>query len=301
MKLAHEFRQASGPSAWDCHFLADRWEGPGWVEDHAESWVGQVVNGQVFTLLGQVGWLTGLWRSPSGSVYVAEGSHLRGGMHINRAEDPLHPDWKFHALPFLAMGVWGLDDQFVLAWGPKVGQRESALFCWDGKRWQEWDSPGEIIAMHGLARDFIYAVGRNGLIAWWNGGKWNTVPSFTQAVLTGIHAVSEDEVYACGDNGVMEGSVYGWSEVVESPGMVTDVAKYAGTVWLAGEEDGLLRLQGPTLEEADASLRASAFDVRERLLVTSPECLADSQDGKKFRRLPLEGFISRLSDRPPLW
>ncbi|WP_224363121.1 hypothetical protein [Hyalangium versicolor] len=301
MKLAHEFRQASGPSAWDCHFLADRWDGKGWVEDHAESWVGQVVGGRIFPLLGQVGWLTGLWRSPSGTVYVAEGSYLRGGVHINRARDPLHPSWEFHALPCLAMGIWGLSDNLVLAWGPRIDQQKPSLFRWDGAKWHEWSSPGSIIAMHGVSPELIYAVGREGLIARWDGSAWHRVPSFTEAVLTGIHVVSQDEMYACGDNGVMEGSLYGWSEVVDSPGMVVDVVRYQRQIWLAGEDDGLLTLEGPALKEAVPALHATALDARERLVVTTPELLADTVDGKDFRSIPLEAFISGISHRSPSW
>lgn len=301
MRLAHAFRRASGPSLQDCHFLADRWDGKGWVEDHAESWVGQLVEGQVFLLLGQVGWLTGLWRSPSGTVYVAEGSHRRGGVHINASTSPQRPDWKFHELPCLAMGIWGLSDQFVLAWGPRRDKEAEAFFQWDGRQWQEWASPGEVIAVHGLAPDFVYAVGREGLIAHWNGAQWRNVPSFTQAALTDVHVVSQDEIYACGDAGILEGSVYGWSELLESPGHVSSVVKHGGQVWLAGEGGGLLTLQGRKLEEAEPSLKATALEARGALLVTTPNALADSEDGKEFRRLPLEAFSSRLLGVPRKW
>jgi hypothetical protein len=291
----------SGGTVQDCHFLADRWDGKSWMEDHAESWVGQVVDGQLFTLLGQVGWLTSLWRSPSGRVYVSEGSYRRGGVHINRSDDPLHPAWEFHPLPCVVSGVFGLDDDFVLVWGPLVQKRAEAFFRWDGKRWHELPCPGEVFAVHGLSPELIYAVGTDGLIARWDGARWHTVPSFTEAAMTAVHVVSEDEMYACSDAGALEGSIYGWSEVAESPCMLMNVAKYRGQVWLAGGIDGLLTLKGNQIEPVDPSLKAARLDTRQRLVVAAPECLADSEEGKEFRRIPLDQFIARLEGVPKKW
>ncbi|AGC48159.1 hypothetical protein MYSTI_06886 [Myxococcus stipitatus DSM 14675] len=301
MKFAHVFRKASGDSAWDCHFLADRWDGKPWMEDHAESWVGQVVDGRVFTLLGQVGWLTSLWRSPSGAVYVSEGSARRGGVHINRAEDPLRPAWEFHALPCVVAGIWGLDDRFVLAWGPHSRKREEAFFRWDGQQWLELPSPGDVVAVHGLAQDLVYAVGGEGLISRWDGTQWHQAPSFTEAVMTAVHVVSEDEMYACSDAGVMEGSLYGWSEVAESPGMLMSIVKHQKQVWVAGGTYGLFNLHGNQLDEAEPRMKTMSLDARQRLVLATDTALADTEDGKQFRSIPIAEFIARTQDVPKLW
>ncbi|MFY1829210.1 hypothetical protein ACN47A_25050 [Myxococcus fulvus] len=301
MKLAHAFRRASGDSARDCHFLADRWDGKDWMEDHAESWVGQVVDGRVFTLLGQVGWLTSLWRSPSGTVYVAEGSFRRGGVHINRSEDPSRPAWEFHELPCVVSGIWGLDDRFVLAWGPHSQQRKESFYRWDGRQWHELPCPGEVFAVHGLAPDLVYAVGGEGLIARWDGARWHPVPSFTEAVMTAVHVVSKDEMYACSDAGVHEGSVYGWSEVAESPGMLMSVAKYREQVWVAGGTYGLFTLRGNELEEVEAPVKPLSLDTRKRLVMATSEGLVDTEDAKEFRTVPLADFIACVQDIPRKW
>ncbi|WP_426748094.1 hypothetical protein VZQ01_14270 [Myxococcus faecalis] len=301
MPLGHAFRKVCGPSIEDCHFLADRWDGKGWVEDEAESWVVQVSAGRMYALKSQVGWLTGLWCSPSGRVYVSQGGGARGGVHVSLGQDPTAPQWEFHPLPLLAMGVWGVDDHFVLTWGPRVDKREDGMFRWDGTAWQSIPCPGEVISVHGLSSTLVYAVGRKGLISRWDGSQWHTVPSYTRAPLTGIHVASQDEMYACGGNGVMEGSIYGWSEVVESPGMVVDVTKYHDDILVAGEGSGLLRLKGNRLELVEPSLPVTSMDSRERLVVATPEELADSLDGKAFRRKPLSEFMDLTSDIPTMW
>ncbi|AGC44069.1 hypothetical protein MYSTI_02753 [Myxococcus stipitatus DSM 14675] len=301
MSLAHAFRRVSGPSLDDCHILADRWDGKPWVEDHAESWVVQVSDGRMHALKSQVGWLTGLWRSPSGRVYVSEGGSERGGIHVSPGKDPRAPQWEFQELPLVAMGVWGVDDRFVLTWGPREDKDEEGMFRWDGRSWELIPSPGEVIQVHGVSPEFVYAVGRKGLISRWDGSRWHTVPSFTRAMLTGIHVESQDELYACGGNGMMEGSVYGWSEVVESPGMVVNVTKFRDEVLVAGAASGLLRLKGNTLEPVERSLAAMAMDSRGRLVVASPEELADSTNGRDFRRKPLSEFVALTEGVPTMW
>ncbi|AKF84847.1 hypothetical protein MFUL124B02_05395 [Myxococcus fulvus 124B02] len=291
-----------GSSIEDCHLLADRWDGKGWVEDHAESWVVQVSAGRMFALKSQVGWLTGLWCSPTGRVYVSQGSgSLGGGIHVSPGDDLSAPQWEFHELPLLAVGVWGLDDRFVLTWGPRVDKQEDGMFRWDGRAWHPIPCPGRVISVHGLAPDLVYAVGRKGLIARWDGSRWHQVPSYTQASLTGIHVAGQDEMYACGGNGVMEGSIYGWSEVVESPGQVLEVTKYKGDTLVAGANSGLLRLKGNRLEPMEPSLPVTSMDSRDRFVVATPEVLADSLDGKTFRRKPLSEFVDLTRDIPTMW
>jgi hypothetical protein len=300
MKLAHAFRWVSGPSLDGCHFLADRWDGKGWMEDHAESWIGEVVEGRPRVIKGQVGWLTGLWRSPSGRVFASEGGSLRTGVHVLEPGAP-GSELKLFPLPCLCAGVWGLSDRLVFTWGHRADRRAEGMFRWDGSQWREMPSPGRVVAMHGVHPELIYAVGAEGLIARWDGGSWHNVPSFLEWTLNAVHVVGPDEMYASGGGGMLEGTQYGWSLAVSHEGMLTDVAKHRDVVYLAGENDGLLKRVGDRLEEVDPTLKGNSLDVRGRLVVGTATTLADSDDGKQFRKVSIEAFAQLVAGVRRMW
>ena len=299
--LAYTFRVASGPSLDDCHFLADRYLGPSWSEDMAESWVGQLVDGEMHLLKGQVGWLTDLWRSNSGHVYVAEGSSLRGGVHI-AGPDPRAPQWKFHELPITCVGVWGLDDRSVFAWGDPDGDGSNGVFRWDGKGWRGLPAPGQVMAMHGAGPDHIYAVGYQGLLAKLDGSTWRRIPTHVQWDINSVHIVGPDEMYACGDGGLLEGTVHGWSVINSHDGYLRDVKKFKDAVWVADKDEGLFHLSGQKLKSVLPDLELPmSLDTRDRLLIACEQSLAETRDGKRVKTLPIAKFVAQVRQHPEQW
>lgn len=299
MKLVGGFRVARGTSLADCHFVAGRWdEHKGWDVDMSESWVAQRVGGELHVLRSEVAWYTDLWRSPSGLLFVADADQY---VHINRSIDPRQPVWESHPIPAVLTGVWGLDDSLVFAWG-SIGQ-DRLMFRWDGHRWDQVESPGHVVAMHGVSRDLVYAVGPEGLVAHYDGGPWSVLAPPTQSVLCCVLVVSANEIYVAGHSGeLFEGSAHGFSGGIAGTGGLYDLARWRGSVWGARRSAGLVRLDGAKLVECeDELLRPARLDANERLLVTCENLLAESSDGETFDAWWIDEVMAAIDHVRPMW
>ena len=301
MGLAAVLAHASGISAANCHCLALRYDRKwGFQSDFGESWVVRVEQGKVFLDHGLPGWLTGLWRSDSGAVYVSDSSRA---IWMNPApSDPRSP-WKLHRVSGFLRGVWGLNDEFVVTWGLS-GRDEFLMYRWNGKSWAEMPSPGDIYAVHGLAPDLLYAVGNQGLISRWDGHQWTRVRSPTRTILSSVFVVNEDEMYAVGaGQRVLEGSSHGWSEVAYSEEAMYGVAKLGNRVWIGATSDGLIQLQGNRLVVKSAKASAEHLEARgDALLVSCPDFIAETKDGESFQhRTDAKAVLDLMAEHPPLW
>jgi hypothetical protein len=241
-----------------------------------------------------------LWQSQSGRTFV---SVAGGGVwrFAPRVQGTQSAAPVFDELPAAIAGVWGVDSNCVFAWG-ELGN-EPKMFQWGGVRWDEIASPGKVNAVHGTARDFVYAVGADGLIARWEGAGWTTAPSPTKSMLSSVFVASQDEMYAVGAGGsVLEGSLYGWSEVLVRDSQLYAVAKWKDKVWVAGGPDGLFTLAGNKLAPYRPDVTAERFDARGTLLISAKtEILEPAEEEKKFRSSGLAGFIKLAEPLPAAW
>lgn len=302
---SHSFRAVSGPSLSDCTFLADRWNNVGgWSEDEAESWVGEAKGGRLRMLKGQLGWLTFFWRSPTGLLFASEGTSSHPALWVGRAGAGGAVTWHDTPTPFIPAGVWGLDDDFVLAWGGAGGaRRTNHLWRWDGGRWAPMAAPdGVTVDIHGPSRDLIYAVGEAGLIARLDGGAWQTIPSPTQTMLSSVFVAGEREMYACGTRGrVLEGTIYGWSELLNVELALSSVAKWRDTVYVGSAALGLQRLAGNALVPVDPDIKSHQMDARGNLLLACDDRLVETSDGSAFQSLPVDAFRAEVKPVRPMW
>lgn len=305
MPIAWTYRGVSGLSVDDFHFLADRYDDTyGWSEDMAESWVGRVVRGQMYLLLGHPGWLTRLWRAPSGRAWVSEGG-MRTGVHVEASGELLTPQWSFTPLPGVLGGVWGLDESDVFAFGQRVQQPgiHGIVHRWDGSQWAETPPPpGLFLGMHGLRPDLIYAVGDGGIVARWDGLQWVRVPAPTRSVLSSVQVVSEDEIHACGAGyRVLEGSVHGWAERIIADGPLLSLGIFQGKVLVTTGSRGIHAVEGNRLVEWAKDVPATQLDARGDLLAACPDELVVTRDGEGFTRIPIGVFREATSAFVPAW
>ncbi|HKD39535.1 MAG TPA: hypothetical protein VKB87_04510 [Myxococcaceae bacterium] len=305
MEFTHLYNTASGPAITDCCFIGQRYEKTKPFSPYAsESWVLRNYldpkSKQLICRLtyGVAGYFTMLWRAPSGTVYVAEADNR---VHISSRPEEFK-SWRQTEVPAFLRGIWGLDDSCVFAWG--VRDRVQRLLRWNGSTWTELSAPGEIVRMHGTSPDFMFAVGAKGLLARWNGQNWQQVPIRTNETLTGVFIAGPNEYYACGEGGtLLSGTAHGWRERATAPGPLHDVAVFAGSVWVAAGDAGLMRLKGTSneLEAVKPNVKALCFDVRGQLLITCSEELVGSSDGVSFGGC-CEGALERYTaNRKPLW
>ena len=281
----------SGPTIDSFTFIGQRFLAePGYKPHESESWVLNAVRKregfQISTRMATMGWLTGLWRSPSGKVFVSEATNAQ--VYLFPDIDVRNQDFSTHELEGTLTGVWGLDDSFVLTWGSTY-EGDHLIHRWNGKGWVKFPSPPfSVRAVHGTAPDFLYAVGKDGGVARFDGRSWRQFPTPTSEVLNGVFVAGPDEYYATGARGtLLEGSTAGWGKIGEAPvpgKPLLGVAKWKKTVWVAGGTLGLFRRpeKGKALEQVKASILANGFDVRKDLLISTANCVATSTDGKDF-------------------
>ncbi len=307
MAITTAYYSASGPTFDRCAFLAQRYdEEAGYTPHESECWICSAArqpDGSLrFTMhRGSTEWLTRLWRSPSGAVYV---SSANGTVHMNRDPLDLAAPWSTPQLEPALFGVWGIDDRFVLAWGTE-GQAP-AMARWDGTHWSAMPAPPfGVRAVHGLAPNLVYAVGVDGGVARWDGGAWRTFVTPTREILASVFVASPDEIYAVGNRGsILEGSAAGWGKIGVGPGLpgpLAGVAKFKGDLWVGAGQFGLLKRVGTTgqFDCVKPNIHTTDFDVRETLLMAANEVLAGSPDGKDFK-LGGRGWLLGMRASHPL-
>jgi hypothetical protein len=176
------------------------------------------------------------------------------------------------------------------------------MWCWDGRSFREIPSPGLVISLHGIAPDFVYAVGAEGMISRWDGTAWKRVPGPTRSMLSSVYVASPDEMYAVGPGRkLLQGSVHGWVEVLTAPFGLHAVTKFAGDVLVGAGLDGLHRLRRNELEPVDPDIATMRFDSRRHLLVSGREAIQESADLTKFHRVPSEAFARMVEPYQPSW
>jgi hypothetical protein len=74
-------------------------------------------------------------------------------------------------------------------------------------------------------------------------------------------------------------------------------------VWVAGGDDGLLRLKGATneLEVVKPNIHAKSFDARGNLLITTKDLIAETFDGQNFSGVGRNSIRNQRDCRTPLW
>lgn len=302
MSIEHVWGHATGTSLDDLSVLGYRYDSQ-WGMQHTEmdSHVLLTEPGVLRAPLLTAGWLTGTWRSPTTQVTFV--TDARSAVH--RVHAKLRDDGTFvesEDFPASMHGVWGLDDEHVYAWGD-ASPTDHVMFRWDGKRWQDMACPGPVYGLHGVAPDLIFAVGERGLIARWNGHRWQRLPSGTSACLASVFVASPDEAYACAVSGmVLEGSVHGWMVVQRDPQTPCySVAKFGDRVLLACGYAGIVELIGNTLEPFAAKILGEKLEARERLIISAREMIYVTPDLQHWDGLPIEELEPLVKDRPPAW
>lgn len=301
--IAGVYSRVSGSSVEDCVALAGRYEGElGYRPPHLETWVVMMTPNRLDTTFwAKRGWLSGIWRSDSGTVYVSD---MDRALH-HRAPDPNPANakaWKRHPADGNMMGVWGLDDGFVMAWG-LAEKATPCMMLWEGREWRSIDSPAFLTwAIHGTRRDLVFAAGDNGRVARWDGSSWTEMTTPATGALASIYCVNEDEVYACGwGKELLRGSAYGWTQVLQAEETLHCVTQWRDEIWVgAALPLGLCKLQADELVQVVPGLMMQA-DTRENLLFTANSRIAQTEDGAAFTAKPIENFLQAVENDPPSW
>lgn len=303
MQINHHFNHASGKDQDNFACIAYRYAGPQ-LEGERESWIFQFQNKVPAASQPRPTLYSGLWQSPTGKLFVSDQAGvIRTGVGFGKAAK-----WTDRPMPRQARlgGVWGLHDNFVLTWG-KTPKMEPVMFRFDGQQWHEEASPGEVVTIHGLSENLIRAAGHKGLIARREAdGRWTQIPSPAQITFKDVKVVGPDEFWLTANPGrLFQGSQHGVVEVLHwELSELLAAAKFKGDLWVAGTEAGLLKLKGHSLEPVKDNIKAERLEVGPSgMLITSPEAIAFTPDGKSFKGRLVQEFavLAQKAQATPLW
>jgi len=117
-----------------------------------------------------------------------------------------------------------------------------------------------------------------------------------------VYVASGDQMYAVGaGQRLLEGSIYGWSEVLVANGQLYDVAVHGGKVWVAAGPDGLFTLEGNQLVNYSTKITPERFDARGELVISARTLVLQLLPGRKFASCGLDGFMTLTKDEPTTW
>jgi hypothetical protein len=254
---------------------------------------------------GVVGWLSGVWMSPSRTVYVCD---LEGKVYA-------YPQSSLNAQPWTPVltlptesfihGIWGLDDENVYAWAQ--GREGPFLLHGSGSSWARQPSPDfEVTLVRGSSPDHLLALGSRGELARWDGAAWSKLPHKLGAQASGVYVVDKQRYWVCSESGqLLEGRGDTLSERARAPGSapLADVTVWKGEVWLAGRELGLMKVVDGSseLEVVKPNINVTMFDSRAELLMCCPAMVATTQDGAAYRGQLMRNFAQARAAIPPDW
>ena len=117
----------------------------------------------------------------------------------------------------------------------------------------------DLYSIDGTSQEDMYAVGKNGLVCYHNGGSWNQPKSPTQFDLNWVRCVSPGEVYLCGNAGrFFKGNYEAWEDHSQ-PDLNEEfwcVEIFQGVPYLAAAS-GLYMFDGRKVERVVTGLKPS--------------------------------------------
>lgn len=293
------FDQCVGASLDGAAFLSARSEVVDRYDaDVGESIIGRIDGGLISAVTIERARVRSLHRLPSGRLYLA--AFADGGVWRSTRHDNL--DWEPMGLPPM-QGLFALDDECVMAWTGRGTGLEQDFHLWNGARFDPIPSPpARVMAMHGVAPDWIVAVGFEGMIARWDGRAWRPWTVSLRGALGSIHVVSPDEMYATGPAGVLlEGSQYGWAVRAPTLGSAVSVTKLGVDVLVGDPVLGLLRLEQDRLVPLPVAHPWQVHAGDGALLMTETQAFAETRDFESVRRITVLDLEYALRDRAPSW
>ncbi len=267
--------------------------------DEVESWLFYTRADSFSSVCSWPTFINGLWQSPAGRIYVtsADGELVIGEIDRDKRVYKLISQ---EDAGCALTSIWGLDDQHVYAFGG-APDRPGKIRFFDGKTWTKLpDAPAWLLHMHGCAPDCIYGVGQKTVFRW-DGHAWHQTGLRAASSLASVWVQEPDEIYVTDQGGVLfDGSSSGFVERARWNGPLDGVAKFAGELWLGGEQAGLLKLDGKTnkIEVIKPKVLTRAIEARKELLIAAEDRVVYSADGESFRSVGSGAFPKFCAKRP---
>lgn len=217
-------------------------------------------------------WLTSIWRSEEGLLYVADGDgnvHRFGG-----------GAWTVLRVSEQALTcVWGLSNDAVFAAGDA-----GIVYRWDGAAWTAISpSLGDVIfSIRGSGPRDLYVCGANGLFWHYNGG-WTRIELPTNQRLVGLLVRNPKDVLVCGPGGtIFRGSVAEWEDVSQPGHDFYSIEEYLGSIYLAGGGEGVFLFNGASVTNIKDTIASYRLVSNATFLASAGDTVAARFDGANW-------------------
>jgi hypothetical protein len=183
------------------------------------------------------------------------------------------------------------------------------LVRWDGKRFEDIEAPGNVVNIRGPSPRHLYAVGRRGLLAHWDGNAWRKFLPESVGDFSGLTVVDDETAYASGSNGELyELSPHGCSLLARHRLPLVDVGHCGGQVYAASFArpagaagiTGLFRLEGTALVPVKLDGAPRRFESRGgNMLITTTDHIIEMHDEKTMISRRLYDVAGPILDAEP--
>lgn len=225
---------------------------------------------ETIRLLDTEAWLTAIWRSPSGRLYVGDSE---GNLHHYRDNA-----WQVVNISTGAITcMWGSADDEVYAAGD-----EGVVYRWNGAAWAA-HSPAlgaTVFCIGGWAGNGLYACGGNGLLCRYDGNDWKKIELPEKQDLTGVAMADKNNVWVCGKGGALWHSADAtWPPLPRTEHDFYALAHFQDTLFLSGGAKGVFCMQDGILTSVKDTIPSYRLDANREFLASAGANVAARFDG----------------------
>jgi len=228
--------------------------------------------------------LTGLWRDPSGRVWVVD----RDGV-VRWCDDPWPDDarWAEQPLDLVFRGIVGGDEGVVWAWGRRRSDGASLVRRFVGGEWKPVTAPGFDVRAVAVGRgaegdEEVWLVGDAGWTARFDGDRW-TVVNVGREVPLACACVTPAGVVVGGEDGnLYRGGAHGFEPVAGVPAPALAVAWWRDRIWVGTGRSGLFAGARGPLASVRTDRQCRSLEAHDHLVIGCDEVFCSSPDGQRF-------------------
>jgi len=220
-------------------------------------------------------WLADLWMMDDGTL-LAPGED---DLHIYGNDKWINAELPIDSTP---SSVWSISDQIFVTGEGCILQQTAGGWVNLLKGTDQY-----IDRMHGISKNYLFAVGRRGTIAHYDGARWSLLDSPTSADLNSLHVLPNGDVWIVGSTGTaLCGNSKKWDVLSFNDEDLLDVVAFSQSVYVAAGTDGLYRIQEDSLVLVRDDIEANRLTTDGRNLYVSggnAVYLYDGQSWESYR------------------
>jgi hypothetical protein len=197
-------------------------------------------------------WLTSLWVSKNGEVFVCS---MDGDIHLFKDNK-----WEIMKLgsEYSLNDIWGSGERVYCCGmnGALFELRDNEFSKIDSKIKQDFQK------LRGDSEAGLYIIGESGTLYFFDSSDIHQLDSPANLFWMSLLYVSEEEVFLCGEQGaVFKGKGDRWEKMESEDIDYWDMEMYEGTVMIGSEEGGLGKIDGTSIVPVSPNVKTAGLKV----------------------------------------